>query len=97
MIHTSEEAKALWCPMVRTARRETFTVHGAPVGGLVPVHDENFIVAGCNTDALGGTRVPASCCCIANKCALWRWHPRSGDHMGYERKGYCGLAGSPAT
>lgn len=75
--------------MVRIARREH----------CHPADDEGntAIASGCNTDALGGTRVPASCRCIAEKCAMWRWHPRNVSHMGDDRKGYCGLAGTPGA
>lgn len=79
-----EQASQLWCPMVRTARRETTQRDGLQL----------VVVGGCNTDALGGNRVPASCRCIASKCAMWRW-------AGYElkaakahtRQGYCGMGG----
>ena len=62
MLLTESEARTKWCPMVRIARRETPDANGsgAPV-----------IVAGCNTDALGGVRVPASCRCIASDCMMW--------------------------
>lgn len=76
MMLTREQAASTWCPMVRIARHEE-TVdlndkHSAPV---------THIVGGCNTDALGGTRVPASCRCIADKCAMWRWGPSDGTHL----------------
>lgn len=90
MSHTPEQARELWCPMVRIARNERSGL------GLQ-------MVAGCNTDALGGVRVPASCRCIADKCAMWRWEPGQGDLVtpgasGYiPAHGYCGLAGAPAA
>ncbi len=67
-MHTVEEAKELWCPMVRSARREEW--HEAWDDYEVRTYT---IVGGCNTDALGRNRVPGSCRCIADKCAMWRW------------------------
>lgn len=106
-MHTPEQAKELWCPMVRIARRED--THPDEGGAVV--------VAGCNTDALCGMRVPASCRCIGNKCAMWRWAPaeetrtkmrtapnptKPGETIEYQVQeqlksdyGYCGLAGRP--
>lgn len=79
MIATPEEARELWCPMVRIARRET----ERPSGGSLST-GTGYVVGGCNTDALGGTRVPASCRCIAASCAMWRWAPSTTTH--HERK-----------
>lgn len=99
MSHTTEQAKALWCPMSRIARSENLA---RPDGH----HDKQVIVAGCNRDALGSAAgfVLNSCKCIADKCAMWRWE---NDHInlpitvGAEayraqiaaQRGYCGLAG----
>lgn len=77
-----EQASQLWCPMVRTARRETTQRDGVQI----------VVVGGCNTDALGGNRVPASCRCIASKCAMWRWFESEGTFPEC-RLGYCGMAG----
>jgi hypothetical protein len=91
---TVKEATGKWCPMVRGARHETYSTGG----DSKPVHT---IVGGCNTDMLGGTRIPASCRCIADKCAMWRWiaYPGkniSGTHIDVPSAyGYCGLAGKP--
>jgi len=60
---TEAEARKKWCPMVRIARRESPEPYS---NSLVQI-----VVAGCNTDALGGTRVPASCRCIASDCMMW--------------------------
>jgi len=79
-MHTPEQAKGLWCPMVRIARREDPDPNA-----------RTTVVAGCNTDALGKVRVPASCRCIANECAMWRWAD------GPDGLGYCGLAPLPKT
>lgn len=68
-MHTTTQARELWCPMVRTARHEE--VRMPLMGDYTKVTET--IVAGCNTDALGGNRVPASCRCIADQCAMWRW------------------------
>lgn len=154
-MHTREQAAGLWCPMVRGSRHEV-TSQTTPIGGgNWHVHiEQHHVVGGCNTDALGGTRVPASCRCVADQCAMWRWvdraisqrepatwwpndeypleePPRTKDvpasavwvpltgegedaDGGYwtedqaaidaenaeenkERRGYCGLAGSPAA
>lgn len=97
MLMTREQAAATWCPMVRIARHETINPNSTA--------EENHIVAGCNTDALGKLRVPASCRCIAEQCAMWRWSspprhepfPAFGSDMEYEPNGYCGLAGSPVV
>lgn len=62
---TRDEACATWCPMVRIARHEMVQTGMAS--------QDNHIVGGCNTDAIGRNRVPASCMCIADKCAMWRW------------------------
>lgn len=96
MSHTAEQARELWCPMVRIARREVITpaeIKHTGVGEFFAETPETLaIVGGCNTDALGGLRVPKSCRCIANQCAMWRWRPNHGEHMADKRKGYCGLA-----
>lgn len=109
-MHTPDQARELWCPMVRIARREEFEVRRPAVGGMEVVHTEQFIPGGCNTDALGRNRVPASCRCIADKCAMWRWEESvhfehltrlwifpAGVivHRNRTGRGYCGLAGRP--
>lgn len=98
---TKEQAAATWCPMVRIARHEVVTVEGAPIGNLTLVREEHHIVGGCNTDALGRLRVPASCCCIADRCAMWRWgydQDGAGGMVDDDvRVGYCGLAGRPGA
>ena len=95
-MHTIEEAKLLWCPMVRIARRETTHHDGS---------GDRVVVGGLNTDALGRTRVPHSCMCIADKCGMWRWDVIAVPPMGgvpgelymmvsaRAETGYCGLAG----
>lgn len=91
MLSTEVEAKQLWCPMVRIARRETVdrSASSAP-----------DVVGGCNSDALGGNRIPASCRCVASQCAMWRWDNFDlslNDVLAGVRpaRGYCGLAGRP--
>lgn len=103
---TPEEAQALWCPMVRAARRERERPEGSMSQG------ETYIASGCNTDALGGNRVPVFCRCIADRCAMWRWaHTTESVRTEHEvcngstavlytpkvvrTHGYCGLAGRP--
>jgi len=84
-MHTVSQARELWCPMTRIARREAKSVDCKEI-------DENLVViASCNRDALGGgnggpsssdRHAPlASCRCIADKCAMWRWAPSSTTHM----------------
>lgn len=109
MMHTPAEARELWCPMVRTVRRETSN----PERGPEPRNLE--LVGGCNSDALGRLRVPASCRCIADQCAMWRWVPSTTVHkeprvqesqgLRYVQNvdvpdapthGYCGIGGIPA-
>lgn len=71
-MHTREQAAGLWCPMVRIARIESTVDLGDKHAGPV-----EYVVGGCNTDALGRNRVPASCRCIADQCAMWRWVDRA--------------------
>lgn len=99
-MHTPEQAKELWCPMVRIARREIATeaaIIEKPTS-VMHIPERAEIVGGCNSDALGGNRVPASCRCIADQCAMWRWatppHTQDGiDRSHMQRHGYCGIAG----
>lgn len=100
--HTPEEAQTLWCPMARIARREiaveAATIHKPT--SVEHIHERAEIVGGCNTDALGGNRIPASCRCIADQCAMWRWRPETVGNVTTtyapgQRPGYCGLAGRP--
>lgn len=76
MSHTETQARELWCPMVRTARREIVTVDLS-----AGTSDEPVVVGGCNTDALGRVRVPASCRCVASECAMWRWGHRASPQF----------------
>lgn len=64
MTYTEAEARMKWCPHVRVARRENTDPRGC---------GSQVVVAGCNTDALEGCRVPKSCTCIASDCMMWRW------------------------
>lgn len=83
MSHTPAEARELWCPMARIARHEVTEVETARTSGdppLIAMRTDHHIVGGCNTDALGRTRVPASCRCIADQCAMWRWAPSTTSH-----------------
>lgn len=69
-MHTVEQAKGLWCPMVRAARRERErpeSMHPSIGQG------DTFVVGGCNTDALDSNRIPHSCRCVSSSCAMWRW------------------------
>jgi len=92
MSHTESQARELWCPMVRIARRELIQPH-APDTAY-----NNTVVAGCNTDALGRSRVPPSCRCIASECAMWRWVPSTTMHKEIEirERAVAQLIGPPA-
>lgn len=101
-MHTADQARELWCPMVRIARHEFYERDESGHGHIT---SHQVIVGGCNTDALGvGNGEPrrmsrdhkplASCRCIADKCAMWRWDTRSTGPFD-DPVGYCGLAGSP--
>lgn len=86
-MHTIEEANRLWCPMVRIARHEV-TEQRQLVNAqtsLELVNEQHHIVGGVNHDALGGSKRMAadhqplaSCLCIADKCAMWRWDGKIG-------------------
>lgn len=65
--------------MVRIARDESIHIEKAAIGDMVHVTEQRHIVGGCNTDALGRLRVPASCLCIADQCAMWRWEPTTAS------------------
>ena len=82
---TPEEARELWCPMVRIARREDYSYETLRTGGdppLVVMRTDHHVVAGCNRDALGSPTgfVLNSCKCIASQCAMWRWQPSTTTH-----------------
>lgn len=68
--------------MVRIARRED-------IDPTMP-SENTVVVAGCNTDALGRMRVPESCKCIADQCAMWRWN--GPELKSDKRQGFCGLS-----
>ena len=100
MSHTQKQASELWCPMVRSARHEVIRRETAKLGDIVAISEDHYIADGCNTDAIGGTRIPASCLCIVDKCAMWRWLPKTHHdgsilHGEAATHGYCGLAGRP--
>lgn len=62
MISTVKQAQDLWCPMARVAKIDNGTVScGQSVCNRL-AHDS------------GNTSVPSSAACIANECAMWRWH-----------------------
>lgn len=86
--------------MVRIARREQIDVI-QPDGSYKPSEVASVAVVGCNSDALGGLRVPASCRCIADKCAMWRWIGGGQKNSAGARhpvtRGFCGLAGQPGA
>lgn len=102
MLLSEAEAQTRWCPHIRVARNE-------PLDQTRNIDEpgNSVIVAGCNSDALGRTRIPVACRCIASGCMAWRWAgwettfdtvapaPRPMDRVG-PRLGFCGLAGTPA-
>lgn len=95
-MHTPEQAKELWCPMARIARDETVRIESPAIGGMFSVHEERYIVGGCNRDAIGGMGSSIkSCRCIADKCAMWRWAETERKALMNVKpnQGYCGLAG----
>jgi hypothetical protein len=59
-MNTENEARKLWCPMVRFARSE----------------DSGTFNRGRNANALNDHEQNdgALCNCIANQCAMWRWN-----------------------
>lgn len=79
MMLTEQEAGERWCPMVRIARLEPVEV--VQQDGTIKSSEVALShVGGCNTDALGRNRVPASCRCIGSQCAMWRWVPSTSTH-----------------
>lgn len=94
MSHTPEQARELWCPMVRLAASDGSSV---PMGQTVM----NRLQDGRKTT------VPDSSRCIADKCAMWRWATADMPPPGAEPGklvvgvparlgvGYCGIAGRP--
>lgn len=81
MSHTPEQAKELWCPMVRLAGCR-------PSGEVDP---GQTVVNRLQIDINSGASIPDSANCIAEKCAMWRWAPQEDDEI----RGYCGIAGRP--
>lgn len=84
-MHTKEEARRLWCPMVRYegddgANFNRGTSQANPTNSLSP-DDDRYV-----------------CNCIADKCAMWRWDvswPVGGKPVQLTT-GHCGLAGNHA-
>lgn len=71
---TPTEAASTWCPMARIARREEVRQQRV----LPSSEDHAVIIGGCNRDVLGDTDSPASCRCLADCCAMWRWQAKFG-------------------
>lgn len=104
-MHTPDQARKLWCPMVRLA--------AAHANG--DVEGNQSIMNRLQTPT--GPATPDASMCIADQCAMWRWgefksvtkpeikcHP--ADASGNTRTlvhcehpvglvGYCGIAGRP--
>jgi hypothetical protein len=67
--HTPEQAKALWCPMVR---------HEGDSGGCFnrAINNEDPT----NRDYSGNKHY--GCACVADKCAMWRWENAKAGYCG---------------
>ena len=93
MIRTEEQARELWCPMVR---RESFRFVATQAPYLTEAGSAVIpLAAGVNRD-VSTTAEHDLPKCIASKCAMWRWAVI--DPINYEdgkASGYCGLAGRP--
>jgi hypothetical protein len=61
MMLTPKQASAMWCPMVRVAAQQP--------DNLVLANQVVFNRLQKGPDVI----VPTSGCCIADKCAMWRW------------------------
>ncbi len=89
-MHTPDQARELWCPMVRIARHEVTEQRQLvnAESGMELVNEQHHIVGGVNHDALSGNNKRmaadhqplASCRCIADKCGMWRWVPVTTTH-----------------
>lgn len=64
MLLTEQQAKTKWCPHARVIRWETTNE---------PDRSTDHLIGGVNRDALGRTKNPGSCRCIAGECMAWRW------------------------
>lgn len=110
MMHTVEQAKSLWCPLVR---------HGSTDSSTFSRGFRNSNPT--NKDAVGEKPIDEQeygCHCVGDRCAMWRWgefttvsrdevvaDPSLGP--GGKRviqvaasapvAGYCGLAGKPGV
>ena len=87
-MHTEEQARMLWCPLVRISEiviREKLIV-------------EDKIVPGWHKPTRGS---PCDNSCISSQCSmLWRWDNDEhgvGKQSGTEKpmRGYCGIGGRP--
>lgn len=70
MSHTPEQAKELWCPMVRLA-------------GCLPngeVQPGQTVVNRLQINLNSGAEIPSSSKCLAEKCSMWRWEPSKTTH-----------------
>lgn len=86
-MYTPEQAKQLWCPMVRLAR--------ADEKGAVAVGQTVFNRVQIGTKDMGA---PTASNCLAAGCAMWRWLTREDDRIHLiPTHGYCGLSGKPAV
>lgn len=98
MSHTSEQAKALWCPMARVAQIGAAETNATYNRALVKTHvPVRLADASPETFELGqqpepvaatmlniGLQISNAARCISDECAMWRWKTTS--------TGYCGLA-----
>jgi hypothetical protein len=96
MIITKDDAMSWWCPMSRSVE---VSEHAS--NRIAPYPDKTDWAL-CSdaemADDLHNQAFPASCRCIADVCAMWRWwdkHDAEKDPFNNERRGYCGLGSVP--
>lgn len=109
-MHTVEQAKSLWCPLVRHGGSETSSFNR----GWSNSNPTNKDI----DDSIGVDKQQFGCHCVGDRCSMWRWgefKTVSRDEVvadpslgpGGKRviqvatsapvAGYCGLAGKPGV
>ena len=88
-MHTPEQAKELWCPMARVTQigavETNATYNRALVKSHVPValradeDGEGKAIAA--TMLKIETQISGAAHCVADRCAMWRWVPKSGTFL----------------
>jgi hypothetical protein len=69
-MHTEEQAKHLWCPMVRHEGDSNGTFNR----GWCPSNPLN---------SAGQAEQSYMCNCLASGCAMWRWHNPKEKRLGF--------------